>query len=98
MSHHKYLTLAEMGEVKIAYLDCPVEQLDEMELALIEWFDPPLNGPAREGQPPQRNNRLSVSVPDSLYERLVKISKAEGRSLSNLASCILECGLDRRGR
>lgn len=44
-SHHRRAELAEMGGVKIAYLSVDtVGLLPEIEKALIEWFDPPLNG------------------------------------------------------
>lgn len=42
--HHRYAALSSMGEVRIAYLfvDAP-ELLPEVEKALIQWFQPPLN-------------------------------------------------------
>lgn len=42
--HHKYATLSSMVGVRIAYLfvDAP-ELLPEIEKALIQWFQPPLN-------------------------------------------------------
>lgn len=42
MSHHKRTHLSG-GGIKIAYLDCPTELLEEIERALIDWFKPPLN-------------------------------------------------------
>ncbi len=44
LAHHRYHQLEKMGDVKIAYLsvDSP-ELLYEIEKALIEWFQPPLN-------------------------------------------------------
>lgn len=41
--HHRYGQLKKIGGVKIAYFDSPVELLDEIEQALINWFQPPLN-------------------------------------------------------
>jgi transcriptional regulator with XRE-family HTH domain len=32
-----------MGGVRIAYLQCSSDLLDEIELCLIDWFRPPLN-------------------------------------------------------
>jgi DNA-binding Xre family transcriptional regulator len=44
-SHHKYKKLSKMSEVSIAYLQVEhFELLEDMELALINWFKPPLNG------------------------------------------------------
>lgn len=43
--HHKHDVLAQMGSVKIVYLFIDaIELLPEIEAALIQWFDPPLNG------------------------------------------------------
>ncbi|BAZ71315.1 XRE family transcriptional regulator (plasmid) [Fischerella sp. NIES-4106] len=43
-NHHKYEQLSTIGNIKIAYLfvDLP-ELLPQIETALIEYFDPPLN-------------------------------------------------------
>lgn len=43
--HHKYEVLSAIADIKVAYLfvDLP-ELLPEIEQALIEYFDPPLNG------------------------------------------------------
>jgi len=35
--------LERMGGVKISYFQCSLELLDEIELCLIDWFQPPLN-------------------------------------------------------
>lgn len=44
LDHHRYKDLASLDGVRIAYLfvDSP-ELLPEIEAALIQWFDPPLN-------------------------------------------------------
>jgi hypothetical protein len=39
------------------------------------------------------SNRLSVTVPYSLYSLLEERSCREGRSMSNLAAYLLECAL-----
>lgn len=46
-------------------------------------------------QPAQRNallkpQRLTITVPKVVYDRLGQISSREGRSMSNLASFLLE--------
>ena len=44
LNHHKYKTLNDIGNIKIAYLFIDaVELLPEIEAALIDWFNPPLN-------------------------------------------------------
>jgi metal-responsive CopG/Arc/MetJ family transcriptional regulator len=40
--------------------------------------------------------RLSISIPDLLYEALEQAATAEGRSMSNLASHLIEVGLGQR--
>jgi metal-responsive CopG/Arc/MetJ family transcriptional regulator len=40
--------------------------------------------------------RLSISIPDLLYEGLEQAALEEGRSMSNLASHLIEIGLGQR--
>jgi metal-responsive CopG/Arc/MetJ family transcriptional regulator len=40
--------------------------------------------------------RLSISIPDLLYEGLEQAALKEGRSMSNLASHLIEIGLTQR--
>lgn len=42
----------------------------------------------------RKPRRLSVTMADSTYRRLLDISDAQGRSISNLAAFLLERGLD----
>ena len=42
-NHHRYAQLQEMSGVAIAYIETPSQLLDSVEIALIEWFAPPLN-------------------------------------------------------
>lgn len=44
--HHCAPALAEMENVRIAYLLIDADLLHNVELALIEWFNPPLNRPS----------------------------------------------------
>ena len=42
--HHKYDELSKLNNVRISYLFFDdVELLPELESALMDWFDPPLN-------------------------------------------------------
>lgn len=43
--------------------------------------------------PQPRPRRLTVTVPQTVYDALEARSTAEGRSLSNLAAYVLEAGL-----
>jgi hypothetical protein len=42
--HHRLFDLKLIGGVRIAYLMLDQSLLNEVEKALINWFDPPLNG------------------------------------------------------
>jgi hypothetical protein len=43
-SHHRYQSLTSIGEIKIHFLFVDsIKLLEEIEAALIQWFDPPLN-------------------------------------------------------
>lgn len=41
--HHRHWQLSQMGQVRIHYQFCPVDQLDEFEAAYIEQLQPTLN-------------------------------------------------------
>ena len=43
-----------------------------------------------------RMKRVAASVPDQLYSHLEQLANAEGRSLSNLISYLLERSIDER--
>ncbi len=60
-------------------------------MALSFYGDPPHNGKsARAFRSPKR---ISITLPDSTYQQLVHRSNAEGRSMSNLASFLLDNSL-----
>jgi len=42
--------------------------------------------------------RITITIPHSAYEHLLKQSDYEGRSLSNLAAFILEIGIEKKQR
>jgi hypothetical protein len=52
-----------------------------------------MSGLDRDRFPFLRPNRLSVTVPHSLYRSLERRAVLEGRSLSNLAAYLLESAL-----
>ncbi len=94
-SHHRYDDLAAIGGVRIVYLFVQApELLSQVEAALIDWFDPPLNVARRRSEDcpleGRRLKRLSASIPDRLYDRLEKLAEFEGRSVSSLVSYLLE--------
>jgi hypothetical protein len=42
--------------------------------------------------------RITITIPHSAFEHLLKQSDYEGRSLSNLAAFILEIGIEKKQR
>lgn len=46
--------------------------------------------PARSGSAFRKPKRITITVPDAAYQRLLERSDREGRSLSNLAAFLLE--------
>jgi hypothetical protein len=46
----------------------------------------------------RRPLRISTTISGALYERLQERATAEGRSISNLASFLLECACDSAGQ
>lgn len=63
--HHRYTALSGMGGVKIAYLfvDAP-ELLLEVEKALIQWFQPPLNFVDNPSSPMRQAKRKPQEMPN----------------------------------
>jgi hypothetical protein len=43
----------------------------------------------------RKSQRITVTVPHTVYEGLQKAADDQGRSLSNLMAYLLECGLER---
>jgi DNA-binding Xre family transcriptional regulator len=48
ITHHRYPVLAGMEQIRIAYMPVEPDLLPSVEAALIDWFDPPLNGARTE--------------------------------------------------
>lgn len=44
LKHHRKQDLKQESAVRIAYMQCPIELIDEVEVALIKLFRPRLNG------------------------------------------------------
>lgn len=76
-SHHRFDQLSETGGVKIAYLSCPIEVLSEVEQALIEWFDPPLNGLIeRKPRSPFSGKRLACQLAALIDAHNLQVSES----------------------
>jgi DNA-binding Xre family transcriptional regulator len=59
--HHRHDQLEEMGGVRIAYVHVDVDLLEPVEAALIDWFNPPLNGTLTPNVAPHGNIRCFLS-------------------------------------
>ncbi len=77
--HHQYSKLQAMGDVKIAYLLINERRLlPQIEQALIDWFQPPLNV----------NRRITLAIPvgsaeGHLLNRIQEFGKEKGIPSAN---------------
>jgi uncharacterized protein (DUF4415 family) len=82
-NHHRYEELAAIGGVKVVYLfiEAP-ELLPEIEAALIEWFDPPLNVFRRAVKQKSKIHRIRRAVKQKSKHRIQK-TPGKGRGNPN---------------
>lgn len=72
-NHHRFSQLAEL-DVCITWIEVSKpELLNEIESALIEWFDPPLNEALKTGYVRKRKNQRDLSTPCRIIWRLKNI-------------------------
>lgn len=84
-----------MDGVRIAWLivDAP-ELLPEIEAALIEWFNPPLNGYQPERETVEHKG-IFLYLEEQLKIELEALAKARKGSLSNLIEVLCQEAVDR---
>ena len=88
--HHRTKQLQQHSEIKIAYLEVSeIFLLPKIEEALIEWFNPPLNG-LRDNPSATDKCRVSTYITEDLKIELEKLAKVRDRSLSNLIERIIK--------
>jgi len=88
MAHRRYRQLKGISNVRIAWLECSDPSLlPEIEAALIEYFQPSLNGKLI---PPQDIARIVFHAPDEIKEKLERLAMKRLRSVSNLVRLIVE--------
>jgi len=87
--HHRHYQLSEIGLVRIAYLTADIDLLPSIEAALIQWFNPVLNGSDIKASPGSKI-RISVCVDSKTKNDLDRLAKIRKRSLSNLIEVLLE--------
>ncbi|NEO86459.1 MAG: GIY-YIG nuclease family protein [Spirulina sp. SIO3F2] len=96
--HHRTNQLEEMGGIRIAYLVVDdLGLLNSVEEALIEWFDPPLNGASVIGKK-LKSKRLLTNLPDRTHELLRAWADKDGMSLSAMAAHIIKVATDSEER
>jgi len=93
--HHRYVQLKDIDGVRLAWLECPTELLNEVELALIAWFKPELNGSLIPAEPSAatinpRMERLSATMPREVLQGLRELCRRERRPLSAQLTLIVE--------
>jgi hypothetical protein len=82
--HHRCRQLQSIGGVKIAYMsiDTP-ELLPQIEKALIDWFDPPLNFSPTPERPTKRTrptDRVNYKLDSEIRQLLSRIAERQGRN------------------
>ncbi|MEG4798777.1 hypothetical protein QUA69_27325 [Microcoleus sp. LAD1_D1] len=96
--HHRYSQLQRLNNVRIAWLECSdASLLPEIEAALIEYFQPSLNGeliPSVAGKPP----RVGAYISLQLKTDLENLAKKEQRTLSNFIAVVLQRVIDEARR
>lgn len=96
--HHKYEKLSQLLSVRIAYLETDIDLLNDIEKALIEYFDPPLNGrkgvnfgrPASSQEQRLRTKTIQSYVDKDFYEQVKVIAQYNNCSVSNLVVQLLD--------
>lgn len=91
LKHHRYNQLVQSENIKIAYLSVEPDLLPEVELALIEWFNPRLN----QTEVISAKKRISLYLDEALKSDLERLAKIRKRSLSNLIEVLCEEELER---
>ena len=91
-AHHRYNQLKGMESIRLAWFECSdTSLLAEIEKALIEWFNPLMNGSAVTTD----KKRISLYVEEELKSTLEALAKARKRSLSNLIEVICQEAVDK---
>jgi len=87
--HHRYYQLSQMGSVRIAYLTADADLLPSIESALIQWFNPALNGSdVKVGS--NGKIRVSLYLDPKIKIDLERLAKTRKRPLSNLMEVLCE--------
>jgi CopG-like RHH_1 or ribbon-helix-helix domain, RHH_5 len=104
--HHQYQKLTDIGEIKIHFLFVDsIELLEEIEAALIQWFDPPLNVQLKTLYKSSadklintgskgNDKRLVAYVSQELFQELEILAANEDRSTSNFTRNLIASAVE----
>lgn len=103
-SHHKYNELAAIANIKVAYLFVDLPQLlPQIETALIEYFDPPLNTiklvqvdnylMPRKPKPKREEIKVNYRLAPDVKNGVAATAEIAGRSENLQAEYLLKLGL-----
>lgn len=98
LAHHRYKQLKAISSVRIAWLECSDPSLlPKIEVALIEYFQPSLNGELIPPQASAKNLRgIMTYVRPEVYDKLKLLAEKDERSISNLAAKVLSDWIEER--
>jgi hypothetical protein len=95
-THHRYSQLKGINNVRIAWLECSDPSLlPEIEVALIEYFQPSLNGEPVQRAPKNLKGIMTYVRPE-VYNKLKLLAEKDERSISNLAAKVLSDWIEER--
>ncbi len=95
-SHHVLPRLFERTKMRVAWLECSDPGLmGDVEMALINHFEPPLNIRRQSKLTEKDSVQVSVIMPKELKERLQEFAKPKRWSLSQAGLVLIEEALDR---
>lgn len=87
-NHHRYHQLLEMGGARIAYLECDMDLLDQVEIALINHFRPPLNGVFVPAEKRIENrefpSRVNIRLTPEQKKKLCRVADAREQSIAEM--------------
>ncbi|MEG4964192.1 MULTISPECIES: GIY-YIG nuclease family protein [unclassified Microcoleus] len=96
MTHRRYSQLKGFNNVRIAWLECSDSSLlPEIEVALIEYFRPSLNGELIP-LPAKNLKGIMTYVRPEVYDKLKLLAEKDERSISNLAAKVLSDWIEER--
>ena len=79
--HQRFDSLSGMGGVRISYIQLDADLLANVEAALIEWFDPPLN---KSHRPKDDLIKIGTRIPKSMHSALKVLAAQTGKNMDRI--------------